>query len=399
MKNIITILAISLFSLNHSAAQWVKINAIPTQNIVALATYGDTILAASGTDSLYKSIDEGISWSPLTVSNSAIVIITLKVIDDTIYVGTNSNGIFYSADYGQSWFHKGSNLLAVTGLEKKGNNLYASTLGSGVMIYNQNACDWIPFNNSLPSYSVNVNCILSTANALFIAAGANGTFYRYDFNLNAWNEEYYYGLLKPGLLIQKLINNSDTLFAVNGNRIIRSEDNGLSWTNDKTGSHNGFSRTIYSGVPNHYTITNVINGGTWIQHRDKLSVTGASWASDEEFFPTGYSYDILEFGNKLFLAKADGLYVKQLALEVNDLTHNKNDIQIYPNPSDGSAIKISGHDQINELIIFNAQGQILFSQKIDKSEFTIRPDLSKGIYFINLSFSGGKRIVSKLIIE
>src|SRR5258705_10007608 len=281
MKNIIIIFTIALFNVSHSIAQWVKINVIPTQDIVALTAYSDTILAATGSNLIYKSMDGGTNWDSIIVSNSPVIIITLKVIDDTIYVGTNSHGIFYSADYGQSWFHKGSNLLPVTGIEKKGNNLYASTLGSGVLIYNQNFCDWTPFNNSLPSYSVNVNCILSTSSALLIAAGANGTFYRYNFNINVWNEEYYYGLLKPGLQIQKLINNSDTLFAVNGNRIIRSENNGLSWTNDKVGSHNGFSRTIYSGVPNHYTITNVINGGTWIQDRDKLSVSGTSWSSNE----------------------------------------------------------------------------------------------------------------------
>jgi len=399
MKNILIVFLVTLLNVNHSKAQWTKINAIPTQDIVALSVYGNTIFAATDSNLIYKSIDGGTNWDPIIVNNSPVVIITLKVIDDTIYVGTNSHGILYSADNGLSWFNKGSNLLPVTGIVKKGNDLYACTLGSGVLIYNQSVGNWIPFNNSLPSYSVNVYCMLSTSISLFIAAGANGTFYRYDFNANAWNEEYYNGHLSPGLLIQKLINNSDTLFAVNGSRIIRSEDNGLNWTDDKAGSHNGYSRNIYSGINNHYTITNVLNGGTWIQQRSKLSVAGTSWTINEEFFPTGYSYDILEFENKLFLAKADGLYVRGLLTEVDDSMHDKWIVKIFPNPSSNSPINISSDQKIKELIILSDLWQTLYSEKIDTNEFTIRQNLSKGTYYMSLHLSGDQNIVRKIIIE
>src|SRR5436853_3154552 len=167
-------------------------------------------------------------------------------------------------------------------------------------------------------------------------------------------------MLAPGLQIQRFINNSDTLFAVNGSRIIRSENNGLSWVNDKVGSHIGYSRIIYSGITKHYTITNVLNGGTWIQHRDKFSVTGASWAGDEEFFPGGYSYDILEFQDKLFLARADGLYVKRILSGVEDINDDNNSsVNIYPNPSAASAINISSNIQVNTFAIITAVGQIV----------------------------------------
>jgi hypothetical protein len=399
MKNILIVFFIAFLNGNLSKAQWIKINAIPSQDIIALSASGDTIFAATDSNLLYKSIDGGTNWDPIIVSNGPVVIITLKLIDDTIYVGTNSHGIFYSADNGISWVKKGSNLLAVTGIEKKGNNLYACTLGSGVLIYSQSVGDWIPFNNSLPSYSVNVYCMLSTSSSLFIAAGANGTFYRYDFNANAWNEEYYNGHLSPGLLIQKLINNSDTLFAVNGSRIIRSDDNGLTWTNDKVGSHNGYSRNIYSGIINHYTITNVLNGGTWIQQRSKLSAAGTSWTSNEEFLSSGYSYDFLELGNKFFLAKADGLYVRELLTEVDDSMHDKWIVKIFPNPSSNSAINISSDHQINELIILSNLRQTLYTEKVDRNQFTVRPNLSRGTYYISLQLSGDQNIVRKIIIE
>src|SRR5690349_1719590 len=111
MKKIILICYLAFLTCTDSFAQWAKINAIPTQDIVALTVYGNTILAATDSNLIYKSNDGGMNWDTLIVSNSPLVIISLKVIDDSIYVGTNSNGIYCSADNGSSWSKKGNNLL------------------------------------------------------------------------------------------------------------------------------------------------------------------------------------------------------------------------------------------------------------------------------------------------
>lgn len=399
MKNIIIVTIIALFNLNNSVAQWTKINALPTQHIVALTVFGDTILAATDANLLYKSVDGGNNWSSIVVSNNPIVIITLKVIDNKIYVGTNSDGVFTSADYGLTWLNTGSNLLAVSGIENKGTDTYAATLGEGVYIFDQGINNWIPFNDSLPSYSVNVFTILGTANSLLIGAGSNGTFYRYHFNTHSWNEEYYYGILFPGLQIAKLINNSDTIFAVNGNKIIRSEDDGLNWTDDKIGSHDGANRTINAGASTYYTLTNLFAGGTWIQQRSKGSASGTTWATNEEFLPDGYSYDLLEFQNKLFLAKADGLYTRDLLQGVNNPLNNETDVKIFPNPSDASAIHISGDNQVNKFTIATIPGQVLYSENVGKNEFTIQPNLTPGVYLINLTLSNGQNVIKKLIVK
>ena len=399
MRTSITILAIIFFNLKSSVGQWTKINTVPDQDIVALTTMGDTVFAASDTNILYKSIDGGMGWSPIMISNNPVHIITLKVIDNKIYVGTFDHGIFRSTDYGFTWSNTGIGLPAITGIEKKGNDIYAATLGNGVYVFNPNTNDWVPFNNSLPSYSVNVYTISGAPNSLLIGSGANGTFYRYNFNTHDWNEEYYYGSLHPGLLIQKLINNSDTLFAVNQDRIIKSEDNGLSWTDDKTGSHDGLSRTIYSGTNYYYSITNTLTLGTWIQERSKSAVIGSTWAANEEFLPNSYAYDILEFHDKLFLARADGLYVKELLSGVNSLVREKSNVKIYPDPSDGSVINISCDHQINKLTITSTMGQIVYSDNIRKNEFTIQANLPGGVYLVSFVFPDRENVVKKIIIE
>ncbi|HYV55470.1 MAG TPA: YCF48-related protein, partial [Chitinophagaceae bacterium] len=264
MKNILLPFIITIFSISNSVAQWTRINAIPSQRIHALTLFGDTILAASDTNLIYRSVDGGVNWDSLLVSNNSVAVISLNVIDNKIYVGTAHAGIFSSSDFGATWQNTGSTLFAVAEIKKHDTDLYAATLGNGVYIFNQASGSWIPFNDSLPSYSVNVFTMTSTPNSLLIGPGANGTFYRYLFPAGGWHEEYYYGILRPGLKIDKLINNSDTVFAVNGNRIIRSEDDGLTWSDDTLGTHNGNYRTIYSGTSNHYTLTDLLTGGTWI---------------------------------------------------------------------------------------------------------------------------------------
>ena len=72
----------ALFILTTAKAQWTRITAIHPQNIRAIALLGDTILTTSQSRFLYRSRDGGQSWDSLTVSNHAIDINCLKVIDE-----------------------------------------------------------------------------------------------------------------------------------------------------------------------------------------------------------------------------------------------------------------------------------------------------------------------------
>src|SRR4029079_12393390 len=112
----------------------------------------------------------------------------------------------------------------------------------------------------------------------------------------------------------------------------RSDNAGLNWSNDNNGTHIGMSRMIYEGSTNHYTITNVVPSGTWIQQREKHAAIGAAWAAGEEFLATGFSYDIFEFKGKLFLGRDDGLYVKSLPVGI-EKRDDEAGLEIYPNPS------------------------------------------------------------------
>lgn len=399
-KMVLIIFTLLLFNINSVFAQWTLLNTIPNQDIIVLRSHQNAIYATTLSNVIYKSEDLGNTWSSINISNNSIAIQSLEFIDNYIFVGTVSNGIFQSIDGGLTWQNTIGNILPVTGFVKKGNSIYAGTLGNGVYVYNSLNNNWLPFNNSLPlNVAGSVNCIASTNNYLFIASGGNGVFHKYNFNINAWEEGYYYGILSPGLEVSDLENRDDTITVVNGNRVIKTLNAGLSWANDNIDARNGIDRIIYNGNTEQYIITNSLTGGSWIQKRNKNSSIGTSWAIDEEFITNINSYDILEFQGKLFLATDTGLYQKNLTLSIDDPTEVNIDIEIFPNPSSGREIQIRSKKNIKSFSILNSIGQNIHNEIVDKNTFSVENKLPIGTYFLKFSTTEGIIIVKKIIIQ
>jgi photosystem II stability/assembly factor-like uncharacterized protein len=404
------LIMIMLLSGNQIFAQWIKVSSIPNNNIVALKVDQNTIYAASGTNEIYKTSDNGLTWTTLTVSRSPIDITSLIFYKQKIYGGTFRFGVFTSKDNGNTWENSDPNLMFISDFAVKDNVLYASTLGRGVAVLDTNTNKWLFINDSLPDYSINVQSIIGSQNFLMIAAGANGTFYKYNFGGNNWNEGFYYGFLRPGLLIDNLINNADTILAVNGNRIIKTSDAGENWINDDAGAHNGFYRNTYTGSKRQFILTNLPEGGTWVQMRDKYANSGTSWEPGEEFLPGGFSYDIIENDNKLFLGRNDGLYVESLVTgnkengrNADIPTDNKLD-QNYPNPFNPSTtinfqITNAGFVSLKVYNILGKEVATLVNEVRPTGNYSVWFDanaLSTGVYFYQLT--AGNFIQTKKMI-
>jgi len=125
--------------------------------IDALAIKDNTIFAygynGSGPGSLYKSLDNGISWT-LTGYTNNVDINSIAFIDSTILIGTISHGVLLSTDNGVSW-------TTTTGLPVgtciyslivNGNNIFAGT-GQGfgaVYLSSDKGASWTSMNGGLP---------------------------------------------------------------------------------------------------------------------------------------------------------------------------------------------------------------------------------------------------------
>ncbi len=309
-----------------SALTWIKLNA-PNDTITVLEEFNNIIYTASNSNTLYTSADEGATWATFKVGTPDVSISAISVFNGRIYLGTSNNGIFWSTNGGKTWVNylagfqdvnPFGNLVGypVTSFAVHNNVLYASTQGNGVYMLNQASDNWSAFNNNLPQIitSYDVFKILNTNNTLVAAGGVNGTFYYYDFTAGQW-----VGTLIPkrGSFINEMIIDNGSIYgATTERKIIRSNDNGITWNYDaldlqQVGNALSQHPTLYTGSSKDYVLT-IPQGaaGTWIQQRDRNSAIGTSWANNQQFLGGIHANAILESNQRLFLGTDEGLYLE-----------------------------------------------------------------------------------------
>ncbi|MES2558626.1 MAG: T9SS type A sorting domain-containing protein [Bacteroidota bacterium] len=386
-----------LFSLRPAYAQWSRLGSLPSGQVVALGNHGNTLFVATNTNLIYASNNGGNKWNALTVSPNNIVINSMKIIDSLIFVGTADHGIFVGLGMGEKWTQTGTGLRDVCSFQKHAGHIYASSLGDGVFVYQPNDNNWLPFNNSIHAY--NVDALASTPHSLLAAGGANGDYSRYNFTTQQWAAEFY-TTIAPGLVINKLISTQNLLFAVGGNRVFRSDNDGASWQHDTAGTRRGIDRLIYAAESDCYLITNTVPNGFWTHKRNKQEPVETPWVASGTYVPDVYAYDIIEHNSILYLATSDGLYVNGLSSGIAPLRPATETISVFPNPSSGDDLTIRSSASMSGITVMNALGQVLNTLDVAQQEELVwRPRLNPGIYFLNIRFHNNTTAVHKVIIN
>jgi hypothetical protein len=192
-----------------AAAQWTRVVAVPSGSVIAVRSFGDTIVA--GTTTLaYVSTDAGTNWHPSQPASIGVPIQSMLVRNGTLYVGTVGLGVFVSADLGQTWqaFNDGlvggvlDSQLDVSDLQVRGDSLYASTLGAGVYVRRLSGVDaWHHFGEEFePNQASNVRGLAVGGTRLLAAGGANGTVFFRDPGDAEWTLSWLDNVgLRPGL--------------------------------------------------------------------------------------------------------------------------------------------------------------------------------------------------------
>lgn len=179
--------------------------------------------------------------------------------------------------------------------------------------------------------------------------------------------------------------------------VLISEDCGETWTtllslgDDGNGSFATHTQTTEGFVPQ--TLDDWCGSGYGSQC---YSVNLDQYAGSSNIKIAFESYNAN--GNPLYL---DNVLISQfLDIDENDLSVEE--IQIYPNPTNGSfVINYSDMDLFETLELVNHLGQLMTKSKINKStssiEINTNSELLPGVYFIKLS-GHGKTISRKVVI-
>jgi hypothetical protein len=96
---------------------------------------GQDLFAGTWLDGLYRSQDNGTTWTSIATSMSQGTITSLAAVGTTLYAGTNFGGVYHSQSNGLSWSRLNpSSAFNVQDLAVDGDRLFASTFEAGVQV-------------------------------------------------------------------------------------------------------------------------------------------------------------------------------------------------------------------------------------------------------------------------
>jgi hypothetical protein len=138
----------------------------------------DTTLFAGATGHIYKSSDNGNTWTEVSSGIPANACMTSIVASgNAIFAGSDSNGAFITTNGGTSWTAINSGLTDthISQLATLGTKLFAVTL-NGVFVSNNNGTSWAADSSGLED----INCFVVVNNQLFAGTDDSGVYLSAD---------------------------------------------------------------------------------------------------------------------------------------------------------------------------------------------------------------------------
>jgi photosystem II stability/assembly factor-like uncharacterized protein len=236
-----------------------------------------SVYACLGDDGLYKSTDDGKSWS---IPGNA----TGKIAYSIIASGSNlivsaKYGTIISTNNGLTWEEPINDLsgASIHTIVKSGSALFAGT-DMGVFRSDDNGLTWSASSIGIPSYAVISSLVFSTDGKTMFAGNLEGELkglYRSDDTGKTWH--FLYNDMW-GASINSLTTAPSGILAGTDLGIFRSENNGDSWKS----SSSGFPKvkitalasdnpTLFAGSSNSYLFSTNDKGEHWEIHKEGLS--------------------------------------------------------------------------------------------------------------------------------
>jgi photosystem II stability/assembly factor-like uncharacterized protein len=157
------------------------------EDIHALAFNSKGNLFAGGYKYIYKSTDNGVTWSQYYLNDGVISSIIISKTNDNIIASSRAGGVFLSINNGLTWSQIGlvDKEIRSLALNSRG-EIFAATDGKGIYYTTDNGLTWKDRNNGLSDSSV-ITLAISENNFIYIATANEGTFRSMDNGQN-WEQ-------------------------------------------------------------------------------------------------------------------------------------------------------------------------------------------------------------------
>lgn len=337
--------------------------------ITSLLVNGNTLFGGSPTLGLFRSEDNGSTWTQTSVNIDRLGVTAFARNDSVICAGTL--GITCSRDNGVTWKASGAGLLAdtISSMTSIGTFLFAGT-DKGVFRSTNNGVSWEAMNNGLlysPDYPNSIASVYSlVTKGGILYAGTNNAVYSSSDNAHTWTPSFQAG----GSYVKVGVSETSIFAAARlGGKLYKLPDNGSFWREATTGlpefiSTNCFATigsVVLIGTSNGiFRTTN--DGGSWVSanagipsNTGVLSLAvndksifagtssgiyrsdnnGLSWKQENSGLHTGASVSsFLSSGVDVFAGTENGIYRVKLTgvSSVQDNTAQEANLKTYPSP-------------------------------------------------------------------
>ena len=246
-----------LFRSTDNGTTWSGIG-LGVSNVNSLAVNGANLFA--GTDSGVSVLtDNGTGWKPVKVVAAGGPVLHLAVQESLLFVVTNRTGMLRYAGDGANWTKIDSSLAGevVNTLTFQGRNMFAGTR-NGVFLSTDNGAGWTGRNNGLKATEVRE--IFSHGSKLFAAMG-DSLFFSTDSGVS-WKPANR-GVLATGFFA--FAASGTNLFAGGTAGVYRSTDGGMNWSRLESGYANPWIVAMAAGESHVYAGT---DGTTFLRSAD-----------------------------------------------------------------------------------------------------------------------------------
>jgi photosystem II stability/assembly factor-like uncharacterized protein len=242
-----------VFRSTDNGSSWTAVNSgLTSPDILSLAVNGTTLFAGTNGSGLCRSVNSGASWTQTDAARPFSQVWAVAVTGSTVLAIPSDGNVTRSVDNGASWRMTGANVPIASTLAVSGSTFFAGTFGRGIFRSFDNGATWTAANAGLGN-SIGIFVIVVNGTTLF--AGTSGGIFRSTDNGTTWtsvNSNF-------TTAVWSLAVNGTTLFAGTSGGVFRSDNGGNAWALMNT----GLANLSDSLSPPSYSITALtMNGNT-----------------------------------------------------------------------------------------------------------------------------------------
>lgn len=176
----------------------------------------------------FKSTDEGNTWIPTTSSFSNLAISSIACGTIGVFVSTN-NGIYKSTDGGNNWIHAGFTNTFVNHIAILKDKIFAATYTDGLFVSSNSGLNWTQCSGGI--FGASIDCIALVGNNVLVSTEI-GTYISSNGGVN-WNSV---DSLSSFCKISSYGSRAIALSNSNGKKkVFLTKNNGIDWVNDTIG--------------------------------------------------------------------------------------------------------------------------------------------------------------------